>query len=200
MASHGPRSALIVEVPAAEPVVARHRERLDSSARLGIPAHITVLYPLMPPDAIGPPVLAELERLFAAAGRFRFRLGRTAWFGQEVLWLAPDQPGRFAALTSRAGRAFPGFPPYGGRFEVVVPHLTVGEGHAADELRAAEESVRAGLPIDAEATAVTLMTQEAAGAHWVRTAAFPLAAGPVPAGDPAPAEDLVPAGDPVPEA
>ena len=72
--------------------MARHRERLDSSAPLGVPAHITVLYPFLPPGAIGPPVLGELERLFAAAGRFRFRLGRTAWFGPEVLWLAPTRP------------------------------------------------------------------------------------------------------------
>ena len=174
----GPRSALIVEVPAAEPAVARHRERLDSSAPLGVPAHITVLYPFLPPGAIGPPVLGELERLFAAAGRFRFRLGRTAWFGPEVLWLAPDPPGRFTTLTGRAVRAFPGFPPYEGRFEVVVPHLTVGDGHPVSELRAAEASVRACLPIDAEAAAVTLMTRAAAGARWVRTAVFPLAGDP----------------------
>ena len=56
----------------------------------------------------------------------------------------------------------------------------MGDGHPVSELRAAEESVRAGLPIDAEAAAVTLMTQAAAGARWVRTAVFPLA------GDPAP--------------
>jgi hypothetical protein len=56
----GPRSALIVEVPAAEPAVARHRERLDSSAPLGVPAHITVLYPFLPPGAIGPAVLGDL--------------------------------------------------------------------------------------------------------------------------------------------
>jgi hypothetical protein len=34
------------------PAVRRHRERLDENARLGIPAHITVLYPFLPADAI----------------------------------------------------------------------------------------------------------------------------------------------------
>jgi hypothetical protein len=38
-------SALLVTVPAAEPAVARHRSRLDTSATVGVPAHITVLYP-----------------------------------------------------------------------------------------------------------------------------------------------------------
>jgi len=44
MASPGPQSALIVEVREAEPAVARRRNRLDASAPLGVPAHITVLY------------------------------------------------------------------------------------------------------------------------------------------------------------
>lgn len=35
--------------------MARLRERLDASAPLGIPAHITVLFPLMPPGTAGGP-------------------------------------------------------------------------------------------------------------------------------------------------
>ena len=42
-------SALLVAVPAAEPAVAAHRSRLDTSAAVGVPAHITVLYPFLPP-------------------------------------------------------------------------------------------------------------------------------------------------------
>jgi hypothetical protein len=107
MASSGPRSGLIIEVPEAEPAVAAHRERLDASAPLGIPAHITLLFPFMPPGTIGPPTLAGLEHLFAGIGRFRFRLERTDWFGDDVLWLAPSDPGPFRALTSRIYAAFP---------------------------------------------------------------------------------------------
>ena len=46
-------SALLVSVPAAEPAVSAHRSRLDPGAPLGVPAHITVLYPFLPPAAIG---------------------------------------------------------------------------------------------------------------------------------------------------
>ena len=65
--SPGPYSGLIVEVPEAEPAVARLRERLDASAPLGIPAHITVLFPFMPPGTIGPAALAGLAATFALA-------------------------------------------------------------------------------------------------------------------------------------
>ena len=62
MASPGSQGVLLVEVPEAEPAVARHRERLDANAPLGIPAHITVLFPFTPPEVIGPPVLGDLGR------------------------------------------------------------------------------------------------------------------------------------------
>jgi 2'-5' RNA ligase len=166
---------LIVEVPEAEAAVARLRERLDASASLGVPAHFTVLFPFMLPEAIGLPVLGQLERLFALVGGFRFQLARTAWFGDEVLWLAPRDPAPFRALTDRVYEAFPAFPPFGGRYSDVVPHLTVGQGHLVADMRAAEESVREHLPIEARAAAVTLMTEQSAGGQWARAARFTLA-------------------------
>jgi hypothetical protein len=168
-------SALVVEVPEAEAAVARHRERLDENAALGIPAHITVIAPFLPRAGIGPPVLGELSRLFGGVPRFRFRLVRTAWFGDQVLWLEPDDPGPFRALTGRAFAAFPACPPYGGQHEDVVPHLTVGLRKPLAEMRAAEESVRPHLPIEAQATAVTLLVGPASGGQWTRSARFPLA-------------------------
>lgn len=169
-----PGSALIIEVPEAEPAVRHHRERLDSSAPLGIPAHITVLYPFMPAEAIDPAAVTRLRRLFAEVGRFGFQLDHTDWFGEEVLWLAPRDPGPFRALTESVFRAFPDFPPFDGQFDEIVPHLTIGYGHSLHALRAAEDAVQPCLPIRADAAAVTLMTQQSAGAHWTRADAFTL--------------------------
>ena len=107
MRNPGPQSGLIVEIPEAEPAVARHRDRLDANALLGVPAHITVLFPFMPPKTIGPLALTELEHLFAEVSRFRFRLDHTDWFGDDALWLAPRDPGPFRALTHRVFQAFP---------------------------------------------------------------------------------------------
>ena len=87
-------SALLVTVPAAEPAVARHRSRLDTSAAVGVPAHITVLYPFLPPELIGADTHATLARLFASVPGFRFTLDQTRWFPDPVLWLAPSDPAR----------------------------------------------------------------------------------------------------------
>ena len=175
MTSPGPQSGLIVEIPEAEPAVRQHRERLDASAPLGIPAHITVLFPFKAPGTIDAAVLTQLERLFAAVSGFSFRLDHTDWFGDDVLWLAPRDPGRFRALTQRVYDAFPAFPPFGNQFDDVIPHLTIGHGHPPNDLHTAEESVQAHLPIDGHATAVTLMTQQSAGGQWTRAATFTLA-------------------------
>jgi hypothetical protein len=173
--SPGPESGLLVEIPQAEPAVGRFRERLDSGARLGVPAHITVLYPFIPPAELDDGVLGQLERLFAAVPRFAFRLDRTSWFGQGAVWLAPSDPGPFRLLTQRVVEAFPAYPPYGGDFEDPTPHLTIGDSPAVDDLRAAEESVRPLLPIIGEVTAVSLITQEIPGGQFSRAATFPLA-------------------------
>jgi len=173
-------SALLVTVPAAEPAVARHRSRLDKSAAEGVPAHITVLYPFLPPDLIDTATYAALARLFASVPSFRFTLDRTAWFPGPVLWLGPADPAPFSALIGLAAAAFPSCPPYGGSVAEVIPHLTIGEGAPRTDLEAAEAQVRRHLPIEAEATEVTLMTgppprSAPPGSRWTSVATFPLA-------------------------
>jgi 2'-5' RNA ligase len=175
MTSTGQLSGLIIEVPAAEAVVATHRQHLDASARLGIPAHITVLFPFMQPSTIDQAAMTRLEHLFATVRQFRFQLDHTAWFGDQVLWLAPADSGPFRTLTRSVVGAFPAFLPYQGQHGDSIPHLTIGHGHPVTDLRAAEESVQGHLPIDAQATAVTLMTQQSAEGQWARAATFSLA-------------------------
>jgi hypothetical protein len=167
-------SALLIAVPSAEPAVARHRSRLDSSAPMGIPAHVTVLYPFLPPPEVSADVRASLSRLFASVGRFGFLLDRTGWFGDQVLWLGPRDPAPFRALTQLVYSAFPSCPPYGGQFSDVVPHLTVGATGSLGDFRAAEEAVRPYLPIPGEVTEVVLMTGPPTGGLWATVAAFPL--------------------------
>jgi hypothetical protein len=179
------QSALLVLVPAAEPAVGAHRARLDASARDGVPAHLTVLYPFLPPALIDDAVLASLARLFAGFPAFAFTLDRVGWFSDEVVWLGPRDEGPFRALTDLAFSAFPSCPPYGGQLADVIPHLTIGHVGSLAALRAAGDAVLPALPIKAAASEVTLMTGPRPGTpgtppgQWRLIAAFPLA-GPQP--------------------
>jgi hypothetical protein len=173
-------SALLVTVPEAEPAVGEHRARLDSSARDGVPAHLTVLYPFLPPAAIDGAVLASLRRLFAGFAPFDVTLDRVSCFGAEVVWLAPRDDGPFRALTGAAWAAFPECPPYGNKYADVIPHLTIGDRDDPAALRAAAEAVRGHLPVATTATEVTLMAGPAPGnlanppGQWRTLTTFPL--------------------------
>jgi hypothetical protein len=183
-AGPGWETILLLPVPAAEPAVSRHRAWLVESARDGVPAHITVLYPFLPPAGISEPLLASLGRLFAGFAAFEFTLDRVGWFGEEVVWLGPRDPAPFSALASAAFAAFPSCPPYGGQraaaVSAPVPHLTFGKMGGLQALGAAAESVRPSLPIEATAAEVILMAGPRPGTpgtppgQWRSVAAFPL--------------------------
>ena len=179
-ATHGWQSALLLPVPAAEPAVGPHRARLDAAARDGVPAHLTVLYPFLPPGLIDGAVLTSLRRLFAGFPAFGFTLDRVAWFDEDVVWLGPRDVAPFCDLMARTGEAFPQCPPSGGRYAAVIPHLTIGDRGGPAALRAAETAVRPFLPVEAEATEVVLMAGPVPGnpdtppGQWRRLASFPL--------------------------
>jgi 2'-5' RNA ligase len=164
------RTALIVEVPEAEPLVSDWRARHDWSAQHGVPAHLTILFPFVPVtefDVVAP----QLAELFAAEPRFHFELTHVGRF-PDVAWLAPAPAEPFSCLTALVETNFPEYPPYEGIHEVVIPHLTVAEGGAElqDEVEAA---LRPHLPIAARADEVTLIVEDESG-RWRTGERFPL--------------------------
>jgi len=150
-------SGLVIPVSAATPIVAPWRERLDVSAVHGVPAHITVLYPFVAPSDITVEHVATLAGVFAATPAFNFALDRVGSFDDSVVYLAPTPPDPFIALTRRVVERFPDCPPYGGAYDEITPHLTIGDRGTVDELRRAAAAVEPALPIRARATEVWLL-------------------------------------------
>jgi 2'-5' RNA ligase len=172
-------SALVVVVDAAEPVVGEYRAVLDSAAAKGVPAHVTVLYPFLAPEVIDAAVLAAVREAVASVPRFEAVLSRVAWFGDEVVYLAPSPPEPLWALTAALWARFPQCPPYGGVFADVVPHLTVGHNCPRPVLAAAAEAVRSSLPVPFEVSSVRLMAGSDSPGSWRSLAEFALGSAPV---------------------
>lgn len=120
-------TALICRVPEAERYIAHYRQRFDPSARRNVPAHVTILYPFMEPEFVDADVLGTLQGIADSVPCFDYRMADTRRF-PVALYLAPDPDVSFAALTSGVFRAFPEFPPFAGKFDTVVPHVTVAHG------------------------------------------------------------------------
>jgi 2'-5' RNA ligase len=153
-----PESALLVPVPEAEPCVRRHRFRYDSVALRGVPAHITVLYPFVPPRAITDATLASVREVLARFPPFSFRLARLERFPEGALYLAPDPAKPFVQLTEAFGDQFPDYPPYGGIHAEVIPHLTVAQDHDAPADEFAD--ISDNLPIACHAREIWLMSED----------------------------------------
>ena len=148
-------TAIVVPVPEAAPAVDRWRRRYTQAARGGLPPHVTLLFPFVDDDGLEQDDVAAVHGVLAgfAAVELELRV-----FGPPlsspstgaVLYLAPEPAAPFAAMTQALAAAFPDYPPYGGEFAEVVPHLTValGDDAPAEEIRA---DVERHLPIRAHA-------------------------------------------------
>jgi len=157
-------SAVLVPFPGLEPLVGPYRRRLDRAAARGVPPHVTVIYPFVPPSVCGETV-GRLAAAVADVPAFDCVFRRVDWFRDDVVWLAPEPDGPFRELTTAVWREFPDHPPYGGQFDDVIPHLTVGHTDLA-AMRAAAASVEPGLPVRHRVDRVWVMAGTDALGSW----------------------------------
>ncbi|MDQ3645190.1 MAG: 2'-5' RNA ligase family protein [Actinomycetota bacterium] len=163
----------MVPVPTAEPVVSAWRARFDSSAAQGMPAHITTLYPFLDEDRLTDSVVARLSDLCAEVPVLDVEFGRIGRF-PAVLYLDPQPADGLRQLTTDITKQWPEAPPYGGRFDEVVPHLTIANSVADDVLADIEDHVLGALPVRAQLIEAALFVFD--GARWRSRARLPFGA------------------------
>jgi 2'-5' RNA ligase len=125
------RTLLALLVPDAEPLVGDLRARLDPAAKLGLGAHITLLYPFLDSDAIDEAVPARLRAVAADHAPLSFGLDDVGQFPSTV-WLAPRPAEAIVALASALEGAFPDRPTTGRVFDGFVPHVSVARNIRGD--------------------------------------------------------------------
>jgi 2'-5' RNA ligase len=165
-------SALILPVPEAEPLVAEWRERYDPAAARGVPAHITLLYPFVPPP-LHNEILGELAALFGSIDAFTIRFDHFGRFAQ-TLYLEPDDDERIKSIITEIRRRWPDNKPYGGLYDGVIPHLTIADRQQQQELLTKiERAIAPDLPLKAGLAEAWLIVCDKEG-RWQRQAAFPM--------------------------
>lgn len=176
-------SALVIEVPQAEELVGPFRQRYDPVAPLGMPAHITVLFPFVGVEDITEELLADLWELYSKVPRFTFTLPRLGQFS-DVLFLVPEPREPLDRLTEVTCGRYPDYPPYGGAVDEPDPHLTVAHAEEPAELARICTEVEVAMReeiITVDVREVSLMTHEEG--MWRRRQVFPLEEARVPTGD-----------------
>jgi 2'-5' RNA ligase len=168
-------SALIVAVPEVEALVAPFRARHDPAAAVGVPAHVTVLYPFLAPARITPTIVLSLAELFAALPELRVSFAEVRRF-PEALYLAPEPAEPLRKMTERVFARFPAMPPYEGRFADIIPHLTVAHAGEPVQLEAIAAEfgrvARGALPIAAAVRSVDWIVKR--DGRWRKRTEFAL--------------------------
>lgn len=167
----GNESAIILPVPEAEAVVGALRRQYDRSARLGVPAHITLMYPFFPSEIVVREI-NTLKDFCASLEATEFSLTQVRRF-PATAYLHPDKPEIFAEITRRLVEKWPECKPYEGAFDDIVPHLTVADRVDRETLNMVERSLDPQLPIECVAREIWLMTSDQEGL-WSKRACWPL--------------------------
>jgi 2'-5' RNA ligase len=162
---------LIVPFVEAEAVVEPWMERYLPVWKLGVPAHVTLLFPFPTHAELDAAALADLTTLFASTPAITAHFAEVGQF-PDVVYLAPEPRDWFVGLTRALSQRF-GLLPYGGQHAEVVPHLSVAR-HTDPAVQAEiAGALRPLLPIESPVREVWLMDEEQDG-HWHRSATFPL--------------------------
>jgi 2'-5' RNA ligase len=151
-------SVVLVPALGTGQLVQRLRIEHDPSAAAGVPPHLTLMFPFIPPPDLSVQNIDALEQLINRAEPFDFTLTRVSEFEQGVVYLVPEPAAPFVSLTLEIGRQF-GLRPFGGEFgENPVAHLTVANQAAPSTRKQIADTLRPVLPISLRAVEAWLMT------------------------------------------
>ena len=114
-------------------------------------AHVTLLAPFGRDSRPTAEEVDEVGRFFADVTPFDFALTGESMFPNGLRYLVPEPGSTFSRLTHELHRLFPEYPPYGGHFDLLVPHLTI----PADTAAAVD-----GLPLQVHAREATLLRRD----------------------------------------
>jgi len=157
-------TAVVIVVDVAE-LDAVYRDEFPTFHALGIPLHVTLLYPFVSPDELDAS-LPRLADVLAQHDQFEFTLTELRSFPRAV-WVAPEPAAPFVALTRAIEAAFPQTPHLGHAFEEVIPHVTLVDGVEESRREATLLRLRAVverlLPIVLAADEVALLAEQEDG-------------------------------------
>lgn len=163
-ASDADATGLVVPVPELDSFVRKWRPMVDASPPVGIPAHITLLYPFLGPP-IDPADLARLGAVLADVGPFEFQLSSVGWFGSEVCFVTVEPEDPFRDLTHRLVSVFD-LRPYGGEIDDPKPHVTIGWGGSNTAMNQVARAAEELLPVRTHVDEVWVMEGTTSPPQW----------------------------------
>ena len=163
----GGRSAIVVPITLPDALEAIRLDHVDN-ARLGVPAHVTLLFPFAPSASINETALDRARAAVSGTPAFEVEFREVTSFDpspakEGVAWLAPQPAEPFIAMTEALVAAFPGYLPYEGLHDNVIPHLTLA--NVGVDLPVLIAATRPELPIRRRVDAAAVLVEDETG-RW----------------------------------
>ena len=153
----GQDSVVLVPAHAAASLMRDLRLRHDPSANAGMPPHITLMFPFLPPQDLNEVNVGGLQELVRRMKPFEFELSRVNEFEPGVVYLEPEPAEPFERLTRDIGARF-GLLPFAGEFgDSPVVHLTLTMPPSRMTLQKVAARLEGVLPVRILAEEVWLM-------------------------------------------
>jgi 2'-5' RNA ligase len=138
-------SAVIVRVTLPD-ALDRLRLRFVRDADLGVPAHVTLLYPFVEAAALSTEIRAIIESIASRHPSFTFELsGPFQWPDTVYAAVGPEE--RLLAIHRELAAAFPGYPIYGRPGFQLIPHVTIADSRYVDDPAVVADSAWSDLPV-----------------------------------------------------
>ncbi len=124
---------LIIPPPPVQSFCYPLREQYDLESFAKVPAHVTLLYPFVPPESVDEAV-TRLEHICADTHPFEVVLSKYGRL-EGALFLEPENPEPFRNLFHELAAAFPEYAPSAGKPGAeFYPHLTIAQLDDPEEL------------------------------------------------------------------
>jgi 2'-5' RNA ligase len=150
-------SAVLVPALGVGQLVRDLRMQYTPSARAGVPPHVTLMIPFVPPRDLTDAANDALTTLMSRTRAFDFSLTQVSQFDAGVVYLEPEPAEPFARLTRQISRQF-GVRLYGGDFgDKPVVHMTVAILESAAIRQQVVTQLSDVVPIDIKAEEAWLM-------------------------------------------
>jgi 2'-5' RNA ligase len=112
------------------------------SIAMGIPLHVTLLYPFVPRDLLDDRTVAALEDFFAERQALTVTLvGLAEW--PRVVYAVPEPRDKLLAMMRALWGLFPDYPPYAGEIAEPLPHASLAELEPGESLVEVVAGIRA---------------------------------------------------------
>lgn len=157
------QSSIDISLPELSDLTCKWRDKTVDVAQIGVPPHITLLWPWCPPP-ITNEYIERLETVIEPIKAFTIVFNSVSTFGSSVIYLNLQNKTEVKGLMNLVGDAFPEYPIYENKVEDPQPHLTVSKPKSQEEFSQHLEEIQKTFtplfPLRLQVSKITIMSQD----------------------------------------